>query len=71
MATIKLSSDVKIGDEICVIGNTTGILNSKVKSMEIKNKPVKTAKKSQEIGIKIPLVRKGDEVYVIRKQDEK
>ena len=66
VATIKLSSDIKLGDKICVIGNTTGILNSKIKSMEIKNKPIKTAKKSQEIGIKIPLVRKGDEVYVIK-----
>ncbi|MEK9184588.1 MAG: U32 family peptidase, partial [Patescibacteria group bacterium] len=70
VAAIKLSSSIKIGDKISVIGNATGILNSKIESMEIKNKPVKSAKKGDEVGIKIPLVRKGDEVYLIKKQNE-
>ncbi|MFA4952712.1 MAG: U32 family peptidase [Candidatus Pacearchaeota archaeon] len=71
VAAIKLSSSVKIGDKISVIGNTTGILNSKIETMEIKNKPIKTANKGQEVGIKILLVRKGDEVYLIKNLPQK
>jgi hypothetical protein len=33
--------------------------------MEIKNSPVEKATKGQEIGIKLPLVRKNEEVYRI------
>jgi putative protease len=67
VAAIKLVSNLKVGDEIVVIGNTTGIVNSKINSIEIKNKSVKNAGKGQEVGIKLPKVRKNDEVYVIRK----
>lgn len=71
VATIRLSFPIKIGDKICVIGNTTGILNLNVESMEIKNKKIQEAKKGDEIGIKLPSnikVRKNDEVYVIKKK---
>ncbi len=67
VATIKLVSELKIGDKIAVIGKTTGIINSDIKRIEIKNSPVEKAIKGQEIGIKLPLVRKNDEVYVIKK----
>lgn len=67
VATIKLVSDLKVGDEIVIIGKTTGLKNSKVESIEIKNKSIKEGKKGQEVGIKLPLVRKNDEVYVINK----
>jgi len=67
VATIKLVSNLKIGDNIIVIGKTTGIVNSKVESIEIKNKKVSSAKKTDEVGIKLPLVRKNDEVYIIKK----
>ncbi len=66
VATIKLVSDIKVGDNIVVIGKTTGIKNSKINSIEIKNKKISKAKKGEEIGIKLPLVRKNDEVYVIK-----
>jgi len=67
VAAIKLVSNLKVGDEISIIGNTTGIVNSIVNSIEIKNKKVSKAGKGNEIGIKIPKVRKNDEVYVIIK----
>lgn len=67
VATIKLVSKLKIGDEIVIIGKTTGLKKSKIKYMEMKNKSIKSAKKKDEIGIKLPLVRKNDEVYVILK----
>jgi len=67
VASLKLVSELKIGDEISVIGNTTGIVNAIVKSIEINNKPVQKAIKGQEIGIKLSkYVRKNDEVYKIK-----
>ncbi|MCK5149473.1 U32 family peptidase [Candidatus Pacearchaeota archaeon] len=71
VATIQLVSDLKIGDEIVIIGKTTGLKKSKIKYMEIKNKPVKSGNKKNEIGLKLPLVRKNDEVYVIKKLNKK
>ena len=67
VATIKLVSELKVGDKIVVIGKTTGLEKAKVERLEIKNKSVEKAKKSQEIGLKLPLVRKNDEVYKIIK----
>ncbi|MFH1503151.1 MAG: peptidase U32 family protein [Candidatus Diapherotrites archaeon] len=66
VATIKLVSDLRVGDRIVVIGKTTGLVNSKVERIEIKHNSVKTASKRQEIGIKLPVVRKNDEVYRIK-----
>ncbi len=68
VAAVKLVSELKTGENISIIGNTTGIVNSKIGSLEIKGKSVEKAKKGDEVGIKVPeLVRKGDEVYVIKK----
>ncbi|MBU2562189.1 MAG: U32 family peptidase [Nanoarchaeota archaeon] len=67
VATIKLSSGLKVGDEIIVLGKTTGLKKSKIERIEIRKKSVKSAKKGEEIGIKLPYVRKNDEVYLIRK----
>ena len=70
VATIKLVSDLKVGDKIIVIGKTTGLVNSKVQRMEIENKSVEAGKKSDEVGIKLLNVRKNDEVYTIKKIKE-
>ena len=68
VATIKLSSAINIGEKFCVIGNKTGIENFEIKEMQIKHKSVESAKKYDEIGIKLnKLVRKNDEVYKIIK----
>ncbi len=67
VAAIRLVSNIKTGDNIVVIGNTTGIIHSKIDSMEIKNRRIPTAHKGQEVGIKLPKVRKNDEVYLIKK----
>jgi putative protease len=67
VATIKLVSNLKIGDEIIVIGKSTGLEKSFIKHIEINRKSVKIGKKGEEIGIKLPLVRKNDEVYIIKK----
>jgi len=67
VATVKLSSELQVGDRIVVIGKITGIVNSKIERIEIENSSVKKGKKGQEIGIKLPLVRKNEEVYKIIK----
>lgn len=59
---------LKIGDEIIIIGNTTGVLKYKIESMEINHKQIEEAKKGDEIGIKLPLCRKNDELYKIVKK---
>ena len=67
VTAIKLVSDLKVGENISIIGNTTGIINSKIDSIEIKNKKVEKAGKGDEIGIKVPKkVKKNDEVYLIK-----
>lgn len=66
VATIKLVSQLKIGDKLIIIGKTTGVERAVVDYMEIKNKSVKKASKGQEVGIKLPRVRKNDEVYAIK-----
>lgn len=67
VATMKLVSELKVGDEIVIIGKTTGIINSKIDSMEMNKEGLNIAKKGDEIGLKLPLVRKNDEVYAIKK----
>ena len=72
VAAVRLSSPVKLGDKICIIGNTTGILNLKLGSMEMKSKKIQEAKKGDDVGIKLPpnvIVRKNDEIYVIKKKE--
>lgn len=68
VGTIKISTGkIKPGDELAVIGNTTGIEKFKIKALEIENKKVNQAKKGQEVGIKFPArVRKNDDVYLIK-----
>ncbi len=68
VAAVKLLLDLKVGDEIIVIGNKTGIKKTEVKSIEIENRIVSKAQKGDEIGIKIPGIRKNDEIYKITKK---
>ncbi len=67
VATIKLVSELNVGDEIVIIGKTTGLKSSKIKHIEIKKTSVQKGKKRDEIGIKLPKVKKNDEVYKIKK----
>lgn len=62
-AAIKLSAPLKIGDKIKIKGGEKEIELS-VKSMQIDRKPVKTAKKGDEVGILVPEdVHKGYKVF--------
>jgi len=66
---LKLNSGkLKIGDDILIMGKTTGLVRHKITSMHINKKEIKQAKKGQEIGIRLPLCRKNDELYLIVKK---
>ncbi len=66
VGTVLLSTgEVKVGDEINIIGVTTGIERIKVKRLEINNSSVEKAVKGEEVGILLPRVRVNDDVYVI------
>ena len=59
---------LKIGDEILILGKTTGVLKQKIQTMEIKKKQVQKVNKGQEVGIKLEKCRKNDELYKIIKK---
>jgi putative protease len=64
VAAIKLSGPLKVGDKVHVKGHTTDF-TIEVKSMQIEGKDVKTAKKGDHIGIKVPdRVRPNDAVLL-------
>jgi putative protease len=66
VATIRLVSELKINDNIVIIGDKTGLQKLQIKHLEINNKSVKKGKKSEGIGLQTKKVRKNDKVYVIR-----
>jgi len=63
VAAIKLAAPLKVGDTIRFAGGETDF-EQKVESMQIQHKQVKTAKKGDEIGIKVTgKVRKDYKVF--------
>ena len=63
VAGIKLTGTLSVGDAIRIKGTTT-IFEQTVGSMEIEHENIETAKKGQEIGLKVKeKVRRGDTVY--------
>ena len=63
VAAIKLTAGLKVGDTIHVVGGETDF-EQKVESMQIQHKQVKSAKKGDEIGIKVnEKVRKGYRIF--------
>lgn len=65
VAAIKLTNKLKIGDKIHIKGNTTDFEDT-IGSMQIEKKDVKSAKKGDHIGIKVPeKVRPNDTVFLV------
>lgn len=63
VAGINLTSSLKVGDTIHIIGHTTD-LQCKVESMQINNSEVNEAGSGDSVGVKVPdRVRNGDHVY--------
>ncbi len=70
VAEIKLNEDLKIGDQIIIIGKKTGLKRIYIESMQIESKNVAGACKGDEVGIKISDIRKNDEVYIVKSKDK-
>jgi len=67
VAIIKMSGEIKTGDEIHIKGHTSDF-TQKVDSMQIDKKPLDVAKKGQSIGLKVKEhARETDEVYKAKK----
>ena len=67
VAEIKIKShELKIGNNILIIGPTTGVHEQTVESMQIsKNKNVKIAKKGSSVGLKVNVrIRPNDKLYI-------
>jgi putative protease len=66
VAAVRIQSGkINLGDNLIILGNKTGVVRYKIERMEVHNKPVESAVKGQEVGIKIPSVREGDKVYLL------
>ena len=66
VAVIDLSSPLKEGDEIKIVGGKETDFEQKVGSMQIDYKEVRSGKKGDSIGIKVDeVVRDGYKVYKI------
>lgn len=64
VAVIKLSSPLKEGDTIRIVGGEDTDFNQEVGSMQIEHEKVKSAKKGQEVGMKVDKkVREGYKVF--------
>ena len=60
------AQDLKIGDDICITGPTTGVIFSKIEELRVDNKPVIHVKKGTEFTIITPeKVRPSDKLYKI------
>ena len=68
VSAIKLVSELKVGDDIVIVGKDTPLQSLKVERIEIYNKSIKIANKGDEVGIKTNPVKKNDEVYRIIKK---
>lgn len=65
VAAIKVNTPLKVGDTIRFVGGETDF-EQKIESMQINHKTVKSAKKGDEVGIKIlQRVRKGYKVFKV------
>jgi len=59
---------LSVGDEIYLMHDDLGIKRMKVESMEVEGKKVSSVNKGTEVGILMPKVPRGTEVYVIREK---
>lgn len=66
VGVVKIQSEpLKIGNEVMIIGKTTGVVRAIIDSIQIHNQNIKIAKKGQLVGIKLPLCKKNDDIYLI------
>ncbi|HCY76513.1 MAG TPA: protease [Ignavibacteriales bacterium] len=60
------SGQIKVDDEILIMGETTGVLDIKLEKFSVNDKENSIANRGDEITLKVPsLVRRNDKVYLI------
>jgi len=66
------SEMIKTGDEILITGNTTGVIEGKVESMFVNDKPnIEIAKQGDVITFKVSeRVRENDKLYVVKNKEK-
>jgi putative protease len=65
VAVIKLTNPLKLGDQVHFLGQGSDFLQE-ISSMELEHKKIKSAKKNQEIALKVSKpVKKRTVVYLI------
>lgn len=58
------AGELKIGDEILIIGPTTGVIETKIKELRVEREPAEKARKTQKCSIPVDkTVRRGDKIY--------
>ena len=66
VGVIDLTAPLKEGDEIRIVGGEETDFNQQVESMQVDHKPVKSAKKGDEVGMKVKeKVREGYSVFKV------
>jgi translation elongation factor EF-Tu-like GTPase len=64
VAIIKFSKEMKVGDQIRVIGGEDTDFTQEIEGMEMDHEKVEKVKKGEQVGIKVKeKVREGYEVY--------
>ena len=65
VAIVKFIKSIKVGEMVCFRGSTTNF-EQVIVSMQYDHEDIKTAKKGQEVGIKVDgKVREGDGVFEV------
>lgn len=61
------TGELKIGDEVLITGDTTGVLKMKLESMFVNDKPAQTAKKGDVMTFPVSeRIRKTDKLFVVK-----
>ena len=65
------ANELKLGDEILIIGPKTGVVSEKVISLEVEHQQVESVAKGESVGVKLSSrVRRNDQVF-LRQEVEK
>ena len=60
------TGEIKINDDILIMGDNSGVIEMKLNSMKVNDVENLTAKRSDEITLKVPtIVRRNDKVYLV------
>jgi len=69
VAFVKMNfGPLNVGDEVYIIGEKTGAVRHKIESMQIEKQDKTVVNKGDSVGIKLPMCKRGDEIYVIKKK---